>query len=113
VRRRPLARSISNVVAARAMSEMGCRTVVSSGQIERARCVSSKPQTVKSAGTSRWRLCATEMAAGRHVVIAGENSGGRIGQFQQRLAGDQAGTVSEEAWCNERFVTLDASIGER
>ena len=48
---------------------------------------------------------------GRHVVIAGENSGGRIGQFQQRLAGDQAGTVSEEAWCNERFVTLDASIG--
>jgi hypothetical protein len=53
------------------------------------------------------------MAAGRHVVIAGENSGGRIGQFQQRLAGDQAGTVSEEAWCNERFVTLDASIGER
>ena len=45
------------------MSDTGCRTVVSSGQIERANCVSSKPQTVKSAGTSRWRLCATEMAA--------------------------------------------------
>jgi len=50
---------------------------------------------------------------GRHVVIARENSGGRIGQFQQRLAGDQAGTVCEETWCNERLVQFDTSIGER
>jgi len=94
------------------MSEIGCRTVVSSGQMERARCVSSKPQTVKSAGTSRWRRCATDTAPPpyRHYWRRRRSADPAIPAAPHTQS---APTVGEETLRNERFVHLYSSFGER
>ena len=53
----------SSSMAPRAMSAIGWWMVVSSGQIAVDSVVSSKPQTVRSPGTSRPRRCATATVA--------------------------------------------------
>ncbi|PAV93331.1 hypothetical protein WR25_20440 [Diploscapter pachys] len=50
-------------IAPRAISAIGWRIVVSSGQIAVDSTVSSKPQTVRSPGTSSPRRCATATVA--------------------------------------------------
>src|SRR3546814_1781956 len=66
------------------ISRIGWRTVVSSGQMVLAIAVSSKPQTVMSLGTSRWRRCATATVAAA------------ISSFDAKIAVGRGFTRSEE-----------------